>query len=114
MEASDVANELPLTARERSSALRPSDGKLCPQADPPREGNQDRPTPLESRNPDQLFDDLVRPQYHRGRDSDPECLGSFEVDHEVELCRLLDREIARCSASEDAIYEVPSPPIQRR
>src|SRR5713101_7599981 len=41
------------------------------------------------------LDDLIRPQQQRRRDREAEGLRGLEVDHQLELRRRLDREIAR-------------------
>ena len=48
-----------------------------------------------------LLDDLIRPCLQRRRDREAEGLGGIEVDDQVKLGRLLDREIARICTSED-------------
>ena len=40
-----------------------------------------------------LLDDLIRPQQERWRDREAERLGGLEVDHELELRRLLNRKL---------------------
>src|SRR5258707_111956 len=50
-----------------------------------------------------LFDDLIRALQERRRDRQAERLGGLEVDHEVELRRLLDRQIARPGAPKDLV-----------
>src|SRR5262249_14508085 len=57
------------------------------------------------------FDYLIRPQQQRRRDRQPQCLGGLEVDHEVELCRLLDGEVSRLRTFQDSIHVVRSAPI---
>jgi hypothetical protein len=42
----------------------------------------------------QLLDHLIRPLQQRLWDRQPEGLGSLEVDHQLELCRLFDRRSA--------------------
>src|SRR5205809_704757 len=51
-----------------------------------------------------LLDHLVRPQQHRLWDGQPENLRSSEVDHQLELRRLLDGEVGRLGALEDLVY----------
>jgi hypothetical protein len=46
----------------------------------------------------------------RGREGDAECLRGLEVDHHVELGRVLDRQVARLRAFQDAIDIVGSAP----
>ena len=41
------------------------------------------------------MDDLIRPREHRRRDREAEGLRGLQVDHELELRRLLDGEVAR-------------------
>src|SRR5262245_37558268 len=50
-----------------------------------------------------LLDDLIRPQQQRLRDRESERLGSFHVDHELELPRLLDGEISWFCALENPV-----------
>ena len=49
------------------------------------------------------FDHLVGEQQHGLRDAQPKCLRGLDVDHELELGRLLNRQIARVGALQDAI-----------
>src|SRR5690242_17522050 len=56
-----------------------------------------------SRAPDsELLDQLIRPSQQRRRNRQTEGLGSLEVDDQVELRDLLDGEIGRPSALQDA------------
>src|SRR4030095_8563052 len=50
-----------------------------------------------------LFDPLIRPRQQRRWDREAEGLGGLEVDHQLELCRLLDREVAGLGALEDLV-----------
>src|SRR6516164_1640508 len=47
------------------------------------------------------FDDLVGAQEDRWRDRQAERLSSLEIDHQLEFCRLLDRQIGRLGAVEN-------------
>src|SRR5262245_46284614 len=51
-----------------------------------------------------LFDDLVRPPEHRLRNLQAERLGRLEVDHQLELGWLLDREVGGLGALEDLVH----------
>jgi hypothetical protein len=51
--------------------------------------------------PISLFKDLVGTLQHRLRHREAKRLGSFEVDHQLELGRLLDRRIGRFLALEN-------------
>jgi hypothetical protein len=51
------------------------------------------------------FDDLIRPQQQRRRDGEPERFGGLEIDHELELVWLFDREVAGLGALEDFVDE---------
>jgi hypothetical protein len=53
-----------------------------------------------------LFDHLVNERQHGLRDAQPERLRGLDVDHELELGRLLNWQIAGVSALQDAI-DVP-------
>src|SRR5262249_38081650 len=59
-----------------------------------------------------LLDHLIRPQQQRLRDREAESLGRLGVDHQIELCRLLDREVRRLGALEyfDVISTLASCP----
>jgi hypothetical protein len=49
------------------------------------------------------FNHLIRPQQQGRRDREAEGLGGLEVDDEVELRRLLDREPAGFRTPKDAV-----------
>ena len=51
-------------------------------------------------------DDPIRPRHHLRRNREAELLGSFEVDDQLELRRLLDREVAGFRAFEDLVHVV--------
>jgi hypothetical protein len=75
-------------------------------ASPPKSGHQaDMPdwpvratTGLMHRSKCILFDHLVGGREQYPRHSDPECLGSPEIDHQIEFGRPLDGQIARLLA----------------
>jgi hypothetical protein len=46
-----------------------------------------------------LFDDLVGAREEGWRDGEPERLGGFEVDHQLEFGRLFDGKIGRLVSS---------------
>src|SRR4030095_13404640 len=50
-----------------------------------------------------LLDHLIRPLQERRRHREPEGLGGLEVDDQLALRRLFDREIAGLGASKDAV-----------
>src|SRR5260370_36737137 len=52
------------------------------------------------------LNDLIRPLQERGRDRETESPGGLEVDHQLELRRLLDREVSRLRSSQDFVYIV--------
>jgi hypothetical protein len=52
-----------------------------------------------------LLDHLIRPQQERRRDRESEGLGGPEVDHQLELRRLLDRELSGIGALQEFVYE---------
>src|SRR5215831_10062332 len=49
------------------------------------------------------FDDPIRPHQHIRRDRQADLLGRFEIDNELELHWLFDREIGRLGAFEDFV-----------
>src|SRR5881397_2132666 len=54
-------------------------------------------------------DHLIRPQQQRGRDREAEGLGGLEVDDQLELGRLLERQICRIRALQDPIHVARGP-----
>src|SRR5215467_12648239 len=52
---------------------------------------------------DTLLDDFVRPREHRRRDREAEGLGGLQVDDELELGRLFDREVTGLGTFEDPV-----------
>src|SRR3954451_4672187 len=48
-----------------------------------------------------LFDHLVGAHQHRLRHGEAERRGGLEIDHQIELGRLLDRQVSRLGALED-------------
>src|SRR5262252_7184337 len=57
-------------------------------------------------------DHLVRPRQHIGRNRKVNLLGSFEIDDELELLRLLDGNVGGFSSFEDLIYISGGPAVQ--
>src|SRR5215831_6552980 len=55
-----------------------------------------------------LLNDFVRPDEYRLRDVEAERFGGLQVDHQLELGRLLDGQIARFSALQDLVDEYGS------
>jgi len=53
---------------------------------------------------------LIRPEQQRRLDGEAERLGGLEVDHQLELRGLLDREVSRLCALEDLIHVTGSLP----
>ena len=54
-------------------------------------------------NPKSL-DHLIRPIQHRLRDRQADLLGRLEIDHQLELRRLLDRQIGRLGSLQDFVH----------
>jgi hypothetical protein len=50
------------------------------------------------------FDDLISSQQKRWRDRQSQSLHGFQIDHELELRRLLHRKIGRSCAPQDTIH----------
>src|SRR3970040_2366706 len=63
-----------------------------------------------------LLDDLVGAKQQRLRNGQAQGLGGLEVDDELELGRLLDREIGRLGALEDLVDvdRRPAPHVRQR
>src|SRR5215510_2406114 len=86
-------------------------GERCPAgipfplAAPQRRAEQQGPPPPRSRGTcgDLSLDDLVCPRQQRRRDRQPERFGGLEVDDQLELGGLLDREIGGFGSSEDLV-----------
>src|SRR6516164_3396525 len=57
-----------------------------------------------------LFDDPVGAGEDRERDWQAERLGGVQVDHQLELCRLLDRQMVRLGVGENPADIGPSLP----
>jgi hypothetical protein len=51
-----------------------------------------------------LLDDLVRAQQQRLRNRQSKCFGGFEVDDQLQLGRLLDREVGGFRTLDDFLY----------
>jgi hypothetical protein len=49
------------------------------------------------------FDDLIRSRQHVGRDRHADLLGRLKVDHQLELCRLLNRNVGWLGAFENLV-----------
>src|ERR1700752_4058249 len=60
-----------------------------------------------------LLDHLTRLQHHRLRHRQAERFGRPGVDHEIELRRLLDRQLAGLRALEDLVHVAGGPPYDR-
>src|SRR5215467_5083387 len=61
-----------------------------------------------------LLDHVVGADEDRLRDRQPERLGGLEIDHQLELGRLLDRQIGRFRPLQDPVDQVGLPPANRR
>ena len=59
-----------------------------------------------------LFDHLIRPLQERRWDHEAEGLGRLEVDDQLEHYRLLDRQLRRDRALEDAVDEAGHAPVE--
>ena len=51
-----------------------------------------------------LLNDFIRSRQHVRRNREADLLGGFEIDHELELYRLLHRKISRLGSFEDLIH----------
>ena len=59
-----------------------------------------------------LLYDLIRPQQHGPWDRQPERLGGLEIDDQLELRRLLDRQVARLGTPQDPVDVRRRPTLQ--
>ena len=53
-----------------------------------------------------LFEHLIGQQEQRWRHRDPQRLGGLQIDHELELHGLLDREVGGLGTFQDLVYIV--------
>ena len=53
-----------------------------------------------------LLDHLIRPRQHIRRDRQADLLRGFQVDHELDLRRLLNRQISRLGTFKDLVTDV--------
>src|SRR4051812_8433297 len=60
------------------------------------------------------FDHLVGAQEERLRDRQSECLGGSKIEDELELGRLLDREVGRLCPAQNLVDKVGSAPEKVR
>src|SRR5262249_53383851 len=58
------------------------------------------------------LDHLIRPRQQRGRDRQPEGLGSLEVDDQLELRGLLDGQVARLGTFQNLVHIRGGAPVQ--
>src|SRR2546423_879341 len=56
------------------------------------------------------FDELIGASQHRLRDREAKRFGGLEIDDQLELRRLLDREVGRLRAPEDLVHVRGGPP----
>src|SRR5215467_8240548 len=61
-----------------------------------------------------LFDDLVGAQQERFWDRQAKRLGGRQIDDEIELCRLLDRDVGWLRSAQNLVDIVSSAPEQVR
>src|SRR5262245_54737542 len=59
-----------------------------------------------------LLNYSIRTQEKRSRNRQPECLCGLQIDHEIQLGRLLDRERLRLRSSQDPINVAGGAPEQ--
>src|SRR5215468_7497272 len=59
----------------------------------------------------ELLDDVLRPQSHQRRDRQAERLSGLEINRQLELRGLLNREVRRLCASENLANVASSKPI---
>src|SRR5688500_9069510 len=62
----------------------------------------------------ELSDHSVRSSQHVGRNGQTDLFGGFQIYHQLEFSRLLDREIGRLGAFEDLVYVDRSTAVQIR
>ena len=61
-----------------------------------------------------LSDHLVHPEEEQRRDGEAERPGGLQVDHQLELRRLLDRQVPRLRPPKDLVYEARRAVVQVR
>src|SRR2546429_7782421 len=61
-----------------------------------------------------LFDNMTRPPQHRRRDRKAECFRGLEIDHQLELRRLLDGKVSGLRALEDLVNVHRGAVVERR
>src|SRR5262245_63921941 len=53
-----------------------------------------------------ILDHLIRPRQNIGRNRESDLLRGFEIDHKLELRRLLDGQIGRLGSFQDLVYVI--------
>ena len=61
-----------------------------------------------------LVDDLIGPQEEGLGNGEPQRLGGLEIDHQLELVRLLDGQVAGLGALEDLVDSSGAPSCRAR
>src|SRR5262245_19354780 len=51
-----------------------------------------------------LLDNLIRPRQHVGRNRQTDLLCCLEIDHQLELSRLLDRQVGGLGSLQDSVH----------
>jgi hypothetical protein len=60
------------------------------------------------------LDHLIRPEKNRLRNRDANLLGRFQINHQLELRRLFNREIGGLGALQDSVHEICDAPVAVR
>ena len=61
--------------------------------------------------PGAFLDHLIRPRQHVGWNRQADLLGGFEIDHELELRRLLHRQIGRFGTLQNLVHIRSGAPV---